>query len=250
MAGHSKFANIKHRKAAQDGKRTKIFSKIVREIVVAVKQGGPDAGSNPRLRGALQSARAANLPKDRIESAIKKASGADSTENYEEARYEGYGPAGIAVIIDALTDNRNRTVSEIRSAFSKAGGNLGETGSVGFMFDRVGFVQFKAEIGSADDVLEQAIEAGAEDVESDETYHTIYCDSNDFNTVRDYLVEKYGDPEAARLSWKPNTTTQLGLDQARSLFKMVDVLEDNDDVQYVTTNVEVSDEVAQALAEE
>ena len=247
MAGHSKFKNIMHRKGAQDAKRAKIFSKHAREIYVAAKMGMSDPDKNPRLRGAILAARSDNMPKDNIERAIKKAEGGGG-ENYDEIRYEGYGPGGVAMIIEALTDNRNRTASEVRAALTKAGGTLGETGSVGFMFERVGVVRLKADAGDADTVFEAALEAGAGDVESDEEGHEITCAPDDFSTVRDALVEKFGEPEAARLDWSPTTTTEVDEDTASSLFKLIDVLEDNDDVQRVVSNFEISDETMTRLS--
>ena len=246
MAGHSKFKNIMHRKGAQDAKRAKIFAKHAREIYTAAKLGMPDPDKNPRLRGAISAARADNMPKDNIDRAIKKAEGGGG-ENYDEIRYEGYGPGGVAVIVEALTDNKNRTASEVRAAFSKVGGSLGETGSVGFMFERVGLIRLKADAGDADTVFEAALEAGAADVASDADGHEITCDPDDFSTVRDALAETFGEPEAARLDWKPTTTTEVDEDAAGTLFRLIDVLEDNDDVQRVASNFEVSDEVLAKL---
>ncbi len=247
MAGHSKFKNIQYRKGAQDAKRAKTFSKHAKEIYVAAKMGMPDPDKNPRLRTAIIAARGDNMPKENITRAVKKAEGGDE-ENYEEIRYEGYGPGGVAVIVEALTDNRNRTASDVRTAFSKAGGNLGETGSVAFMFERVGIVRLKVEAGSADDIFEAALEAGAEDVQSDDEGHEITCQPDDLATVRDALEEKFGEPDAARFDWKPNTTTELDQDGAESILKFIDVLEDNDDVQRVASNFEVSDEVLAKLS--
>lgn len=248
MAGHSKFKNIMHRKGAQDKKRAKIFSKHQREIFVAAKMGLPDPEANPRLRNAVLAARGDNMPKDNIDRAIKKAAGSDDDTNYEEIRYEGYGPGGVAVIVEALTDNRNRTASEVRSAFTKHGGNLGETGSVGFMFNRVGLVEYLIDQASADDLFEVALEAGADDVASDDEGHEVICAPEDFSTVRDALVEKFGDPEGARLDWKASTSTSLDEAAMETLLKLIDVLEDNDDVQMVASNFEVSDEVMAKLS--
>ena len=247
MAGHSKFKNIMHRKGAQDKKRGKVFAKHARLIYVAAKTGMPDPEKNPRLRNAIIAARADNTPKDNIERAIKKAAGADG-ENYDEVRYEGYGPGGVAVIVEALTDNRNRTASEVRSSFTKHGGNLGETGSVGFMFERTGIIEYAADAADADTMFEEALEAGASDVASDDDGHVISCDPDDFAAVRDALIEKFGDPTGARLDWVPNTTTELDEQAASTMLKLIDVLEDNDDVQSVSSNFEVSDEIMAKLS--
>jgi len=247
MAGHSKFKNIMHRKGAQDKKRAKVFAKHAREIFVAAKSGMPDPDKNPRLRTAILAARAVNTPKDNIERAIKKAEGGGG-ESYEEVRYEGYGPAGVAVIVEALTDNRNRTASEVRSTFTKHGGNLGETGSVGFMFERRGLIEYPADVADGDTMFEVALEAGAEDVSSSDDSHEISCAPDDFAAVRDALVEKFGDAQEARLEWKPTTTTELDEQSANTMLKLIDVLEDNDDVQTVSSNFEVSDEVLAKLS--
>ena len=245
MAGHSQFKNIMYRKGAQDKKRAKLFSKLIREVTVAAKSGvDPDA--NPRLRAAISAARAANMPKDNIERVLKKASGGDDT-NYEEMRYEGYGPGGVAIIVEALTDNRNRTASEVRAAFSKQGGTLGETNSVSFMFDRVGMISFPAEVATADDMFEAAVEAGADNVESNDDGHVVTCAPDDFSTVRDALAERFGDPREARLSWKPQSTIAVDEDAADTLLKLLDVLDDNDDVQQVSANFEIADEVIERL---
>jgi YebC/PmpR family DNA-binding regulatory protein len=247
MAGHSQFKNIMHRKGRQDAKRAKTFMRLVREVQVAVKMGGADPSSNPRLRSALLAARTANVPKDNIERAINRGSGADS-ENYEEVRYEGYGPAGVAVIVETLTDNRNRTAAEVRMAFSKMGGSLGETNSVSFQFDRIGEIRYPAEAGDADTVLEAAIEAGAEDCQSSESGHEITCAPDDLNTVREALEASLGEPEEARLGWRPQVTVPLSLEQAETLFKMFDLLDDNDDVQRVVSNFEVDDAIMERLS--
>lgn len=247
MAGHSQFKNIMHRKGAQDAKRSKIFAKLAREVTVAAKIGGMDPAMNARLRLAILNARAENMPKDNIDRAIKKAAGAD-TENFDEVRYEGYGPGGTAVIVEALTDNRNRTASVVRSIFTKAGGALGETGSVGFMFDRLGEISYPLAAGSNDAVLEAAIEAGADDVESDEEGHFIYCAFESMGEVTKALEASLGAAASIKSVWKPKTTSNLDEEKAQSLMKMVDLLEDDDDVQNVYTNMEVSDEVAAKLA--
>ncbi|GGG64066.1 putative transcriptional regulatory protein [Salipiger pallidus] len=246
MAGHSKWANIQHRKGRQDAVRAKLFSKFSKEITIAAKMGDPDPEKNPRLRLAVKEAKSQSMPKDNIERAIKKAIGGDG-EDYEEIRYEGYGPNGVAIIVEAMTDNRNRTASNVRSTFTKNGGNLGETGSVGFMFDRKGEVVYKAEVGDADTVMMAAIEAGAEDVESDEENHVIYCADTDLNEVSTALEAELGESESTKLIWKPQTTTELDLESMQTLMKLVDALEDDDDVQRVTTNFEASDEVMAQL---
>lgn len=247
MAGHSQFKNIMYRKGAQDAKRAKMFAKIAREILVSVKSGGPDAGSNPRLRAALSQARGANMPRDNIDRAIKKASGGDDLSNYEEVRYEGYGIAGVAVIVETLTDNRNRTASEVRSTFSKNGGNLGETGSVGFCFERLGMLQFDASKYSFDKVFEAAVETGADNVETIDDVHEVTCPMEAFADVRDGLIGSLGDPREAKIIWRPLNTTAVNADQAKTLLKMIDTLEDSDDVQNVYTNVEMSDAVLKSL---
>ena len=247
MAGHSQFKNIMYRKGAQDKKRAKQFARLTREIMVAAKSGLPEPDKNPRLRGAVQAARAANMPKDNIERAIKRAAGGEDDTNYEEIRYEGYGPGGVAVIVEALTDNRNRTASEVRAAFSKHGGTLGETNSVSFMFDRVGAVSYPAAIGSPDEVFEAAAEAGAGDVESGDEMHEITCDPDDFSAVRDALTERFGDPAQAELTWRPQSTVAIDEDKAQTMLKMLDVLDESDDVQRVSANFEISDEIMARL---
>ena len=249
MAGHSKFKNIMHRKGAQDKKRGKIFAKHAREIFVAAKSGMPDPEKNPRLRTAIIAARAVNTPNENIARAIKKAEGGGG-ENYDEVRYEGYGPSGVAVIVEALTDNRNRTASEVRSTFTKHGGNLGETGSVGFMFDRKGIVSYPTDVADGDTMFEEALEAGAEDVSSDDDGHVISCAPEDFACVRDALTEKFGEPTEANLDWIPNIQTDLDEQSAGTMLKLIDVLEDNDDVQRVYSNFEVSDEILEKLSAE
>ncbi|MGV6805886.1 MAG: YebC/PmpR family DNA-binding transcriptional regulator [Ruegeria sp.] len=246
MAGHSKWANIQHRKGRQDAARSKLFSKLSKEITVAAKMGDPDPDKNPRLRLAVKEAKSNSVPKDVIDRAIKK-SQAGEGDDYEEIRYEGYGPNGVAVIVEAMTDNRNRTASTVRSTFSKNGGNLGETGSVGFMFERKGEVIYPTDSGDADTIFEAAIEAGAEDVESSEDGHIIWCADTDLNDVSNALEAALGESESTKLVWKPTTTTELGLEDMQRLMKLVDALEDDDDVQRVTTNFEATDEVMAQL---
>ena len=241
MAGHSQFKNIMHRKGRQDAVRSKIFSKLAREITVAAKSGLPDPAMNPRLRLAVNNAKAQSMPKDNIERAIKKAQGGEG-DNYEEVRYEGYGPGGVAVIVEALTDNRNRTASNVRAIFSKAGGALGETGSVAFMFDRVGEIYYPAKVGDADAVMEAAIEAGAEDVQSDEEGHTIYCAFEDIGEVSSALETALGEAESVKAIFKPQNNTPVDADKGASLMRMIDNLDDDDDVQNVYANFEMSDE--------
>ncbi len=246
MAGHSKWANIQHRKGRQDAVRAKVFSKLSKEITVAAKMGDPDPDKNPRLRLAVKEAKAVSMPKDNIERAIKKSQGGDA-ESYDEIRYEGYGPGGIAVIVEAMTDNRNRTASNVRSLFAKYGGNLGETGSVAFMFDRLGQIVYPAKVGDADTVLMAAIDAGADDVESSEDGHVIWCADTDLGAVSAALEATLGDADSTKLVWKPQNLTSLDLDGARSLMKLIDALEDDDDVQNVTANFDVSDDVMAEL---
>ena len=247
MAGHSKWANIQHRKGRQDAARSKLFSKLSKEITVAAKMGDPDPEKNPRLRLAVKEAKSNSVPKDVIDRAISKATGGDS-ENYDEIRYEGYGPGGVAVLVEAMTDNRNRTASNVRSTFSKNGGNLGETGSVAFMFDRKGAVVYPVGAGDADTVMEAAIEAGAEDVESSDDGHVIYTADSDLNDVSTSLEASLGESESTKLIWKPQTLTEVDAETAEKLFRLIEALEDDDDVQNVTANFDVSDEVMQALS--
>jgi len=246
MAGHSKWANIQHRKGRQDAVRSKLFSKLSKEITVAAKMGDPDPDKNPRLRMAVKEAKSVSVPKDVIDRAIKK-SLAGEGDNFEEIRYEGYGPNGVAVIVEAMTDNRNRTASTVRSTFSKCGGNLGETGSVSFMFDRKGEITYPPEAGDADTIMMAAIEAGAEDVESTEDGHIIYCADTDLNEVSTALEAALGESTSTKLIWKPTTTTDMDLDGMQKLMKLIEALEDDDDVQRVTANFEVSDEVMEQL---
>ena len=246
MAGHSKFKNIMYRKSAQDAKRAKVFTKLIRELTVAAK-GGADPDANPRLRAAIAAARNANMAKDTLERAIARGTGEGDSDNYEEIRYEGYGPNGVAVIVEALTDNRNRTASEVRAAFSKFGGNLGETNSVSFMFDRVGQIAYPADVAGEEEMLEAAIEAGAEDVQSGEDGHEVLCAPEDFNEVRDALESRFGVADSAGLAWRPQNTVKLDDDGAETLFKLIDMLEDSDDVQAVSSNFEVDDDVLERL---
>jgi YebC/PmpR family DNA-binding regulatory protein len=247
MAGHSKFKNIQFRKGAQDKKRSKIFSKLSRDITLAAKQGLPDPSANARLRLAIAAARAESMPKDNIERAIKKAQGGE-TDNYEDIRYEGFGPGGVGVIVEVLTDNRNRAASSVRTVFGKNGGNLGETGSVAFMFDRLGQIAYPASVGSDDKVMEAAIEAGAEDVESDEDGHVIYTAFEDLSAVVEALEAGLGTPRSTGVVWRPKTLTPVGSDEATTLFKLIDALDDDDDVQNVFTNADFSDEDLARLA--
>ena len=245
MAGHSKFKNIQHRKGAQDKKRAKIFTRLIKELAVAARDG-TDPASNPRLRTALAGCRAANMPKDNIERVLKRAEGGEG-EQYEEIRYEGYGAGGTAFIVEALTDNRNRTASEVRAAFSKFGGSLGETGSVSFMFDKVGQIIYPVEIINADSMFEAALEAGAQDVETDNDTHIVTTVPEDFNATREKLEEIFGAPEEAQLTWVAQNTLDVNEDQARTLLKFIDTLEDNDDVQSLSFNFEISDEILTKL---
>jgi YebC/PmpR family DNA-binding regulatory protein len=247
MAGHSKWANIQHRKGRQDAVRSKLFSKLAKEITVAAKMGDPDPDKNPRLRLAVKEAKAVSVPKDVIDRAIKKSLGGDA-ENYEEIRYEGYGPGGVAVIVEAMTDNRNRTASNVRSTFSKYGGNLAETGSVSFMFDRKGQVIYGLDAGNADTIFEAAIEAGAEDVESGEDGHIIWCEATALSDVSTALEAALGEAESTKLVWKPQTQTEVDETSGATLMKLIAVLEDDDDVQTVTANFEMSDAVMELLS--
>jgi YebC/PmpR family DNA-binding regulatory protein len=248
MAGHSHFANIQHKKGARDAKRAKIFTKLAREITVAAKLGQPDPVYNARLKAAIAAAKADSMPKDNIERAIKKATGADQ-ENYDEARYEGIAPGSVSLIVEALTNNRNRTAAELRTIFDKNGGTMGTTNSVAFNFQRVGQIAYKYEAGSEDAVMEAAIEAGADDVVSDKASgHIIYCAPDALHTVAKAIEEKLGEPEAARLDWRPTTTVDVPLDKAQDVLDLIAALEDNDDVQRVSANYEMSDEVMAKLS--
>ena len=247
MAGHSKWANIQHRKGRQDAARSKLFSKLAKEITVAAKMGDPDPDKNPRLRLAVKEAKGQSVPKDVIERAIKKSQGGDA-ENYDEIRYEGYGPGGVAVIVEAMTDNRNRTASSVRSIFTKNGGNLAETGSVSFMFDRKGQILYPADSGDEDTMMMAAIEAGAEDVESSDDGHIIYTADTDLNEVSTALEADLGEAESTKLIWKPQTLTEVDENSGATLFKLIGSLEDDDDVQNVTANFDMSDEVMEKLS--
>ena len=247
MAGQSQFKNIMHRKGAQDSKRAKVFTKLIRELTVAAKTGLHDPDMNPRLRSAIASAKQANMPKDTMERAIKRGADVGDDTSFEEVRYEGYGPGGIALIIETLTDNRNRTAAEIRSAFSKHGGNLGEQGSVSFLFERIGLVNFKAEATSSEGMFEAAIEAGAGDIESGEAGHEVICEPDDLNAVRDALEAKFGAATAAHLDWKPLNTVPVDEEMADTLFKFLNILDDNDDVQRVVANFDVAEDVMERL---
>ena len=247
MAGHSKWKNIQYRKGAQDAKRAKKFTKVGREIAVAAKTGMPDPEHNSRLRSAIAAARAVNMGKDAIERAIKRAVVSDDGANFEEIRYEGYGPGGVALIVEALTDNRNRTAPEVRSAFNKFGGSLGETGSVAFMFDRIGQLVFPADVADLETMFEAALEAGATDVATDEETHEILCEIDDFGQVSEALTERFGDPRESGLIWKPQNSIEVDEDKASSLLKLIDSLEDNDDVQTVSANFEIADDVMERL---
>ena len=240
MAGHSQFKNIMHRKGRQDAARSKLFGKLAREITVSAKIGLPDPAMNPRLRAAMLAARAENMPKDNIDRAIKKATGGEA-ESYDEIRYEGYGPGGAAVIVEVLTDNRNRTAGEVRATFTKSGGNLAETGAVSFMFDHVGVVEYDAKVASADAILEAAIDAGAEDVVSSESGHEVYASQENFAGVAKALEAKFGEPRKAGLVWKPQNTIAVDDEKGEKLFKLMEMLNEHDDVQNVYANFEVSD---------
>ena len=247
MAGHSQFKNIMHRKGAQDAKRGKIFTKLIRELTTAAKLGLPDPAANPRLRAAIQASRVANMSRDTMERAIKRGAGGADGENYDEVRYEGYGPGGVAVIVEALTDNRNRTAGEVRTAFTKAGGVLGETNSVAFGFERIGQILYGADKGDADAVMEAAIEAGAEDCSSGDGEHEIVTRLETFQSVRDAVEKALGEPKSAKLIWRPLNSVPVDVDAATTLVKMLDALEDSDDVQNVYANFEMSDAVLQQL---
>jgi YebC/PmpR family DNA-binding regulatory protein len=247
MAGHSQFKNIMHRKGKQDAVRSKLFSKLAREITVSAKLGLPDPAMNPRLRAAVLAARAENMPKDNIERAIKKALGGDA-ETYDEIRYEGYGPGGVAVIVEVLTDNRNRTASDVRASFTKSGGSLAETGAVSFMFDRVGVVEFESKVASADAMLEAAIDAGADDVVSNEGGHEIYATQDSLREVAKALEAKFGEPRKAALVWKPQNTVSVDDEQGEKLLRLIETLNEHDDVQNVYANFEVSDALVQKMS--
>ncbi|MEM6781924.1 MAG: YebC/PmpR family DNA-binding transcriptional regulator [Pseudomonadota bacterium] len=248
MAGHSKWANIQHRKGAQDKKRAKLFTKLGREIITAARLGGPDPDMNPRLRLAITKARKQSMPNDGIKKAIDKGAGGGEGENYEEIRYEGYGPNGVAIIVDALSDNRNRTVSELRTLFSKGGGNLGESGSVEFMFDRVGMILIPSAAADADTMFEVAVEAGASNCETTDEFHEITTEPDDYGEVSAKLEEKFGElNENSGLAWNPNTQSDVDEETAQKVLNLVEGLEDSDDVQSVTHNMNVSDEIMEKL---
>lgn len=247
MSGHSQFKNIMYRKGAQDAKRAKTFAKLGREILVAAKLGSPDPQSNPRLRAALAAARAVNMPRENIDRILKKATSVENTESYEEVRFEGFGLGGVAVIVEALTDNRNRTVPEVRSTFSKFGGSLGDVGSVSFMFERLGQILFPKEGTTLDALFEKAAEAGADNVEESENFFEVTCASESFGQVRDALTDSVGAPSELGIIWNPLNTVDVDLETARALLKMVNTLEDNDDVQKVFTNLSFSSDVQQQL---
>lgn len=247
MAGHSKWANIQHRKGKQDKLRSKMFSKLSKEITVAAKMGEPDIDKNPRLRLAVKAAKAVSMPKDVIDRAIKKSATGDAAD-YTEIRYEGYGANGIAIIVEAMTDNLNRTASAVRSYFTKCGGNLGTTGSVSFMFDRVGEITYPAGAGDVDTVMMAALDAGADDVESDEDGHWIYCPVEGLNDVSDALEKSLGESTESKLIWKPQSRTNVDLETAQKLEKLIDMLEEDDDVQTVTHNFDIPEDVAMLLA--
>ncbi len=248
MAGHSKFKNIMHRKGAQDRKKAQIFAKLAKEITVAAKMGGGDPAMNARLRLAVQNARGERMPKDNIERAIQKGSGGSDAVDYSEIRYEGYGPAGVAVIVEVMTDNRNRAAAEIRSIFSKNGGSMGETGSVAFMFDRVGEIIYPIDAGSEEAVFDAALEAGANEVSSDDEQHRILCDADQLADVANQLEGQLGEASQISLSWNPQTLTPVEEEKAETVLKLIDALEDNDDVQTVYANYELSDELLEKLS--
>jgi YebC/PmpR family DNA-binding regulatory protein len=248
MAGHSKWSNIKHKKGKADAARGKVFSKLSKEITVAAKLGGGDPDMNARLRLAIANAKAQSMPKNNIENAIKKGTGAGEGEDYFEIRYEGYAPGGVAIIVECLTDNKNRSAGEVRTCFSKGGGNMGETGSVGFMFDRVGEIIYPADKAEADTMFEMAVEAGAMNVESDEDYHVITTADDDFAAVNEALEQKFGAAEKAGLIWQANINADVTEDQAASVLKLIEALEDCDDVQNVYSNLNIDDAMMEKLA--
>lgn len=247
MAGHSQFKNIMHRKGRQDAAKSKLFGKLAREITVAAKLGLPDPGMNPRLRAAIIAARTENMPKDNIERAIKKAAGGDA-ENYEQIRYEGYGPGGVAVIVEVLTENRNRTAGEVRATFTRSGGNLAETGAVAFMFDHVGVIEYDAGVAGPEAMFEAALEAGADDVVSSENGHEIYAPADQFGAVAKTLEQKFGEPRKAGLVWRPQNTVAVDDEQGEKVLKLIENLNDSDDVQNVYANFEISDALVQKMS--
>ncbi len=246
MAGHSKFKNIMHRKGAQDKKRSALFSKLSREITVAAKMGTPDPEMNPRLRLAVATAKAQSMPKDNIQRAIDKAT-ANDDENYEEITFEGFGPGGVALIVETLSDNRNRTVSDVRSIFAKNGGNMGESGSVSHGFERLGLITYKAATGDPDTMLEAALEAGAQDISSDDEAHEIWTAADDLHAVAGALEKRLGEPDGAKLAWRPSVEVTVDEKDARTLMQLIDTLDDNDDVQTVWGNYDVPDEIMERL---
>ena len=247
MAGHSKFKNIMHRKGAQDKKRAKVFSRLGREISVAVKVGGEDIESNIRLRSAIASAKSLNMPKDNIERAIKKGQGNDPDSNYEEVRYEGYGPEGVAIIVEALTNNKNRTAAEIRSSFGKYGGNLGETGSVSFGFERLGNISLNKSLVNEEKLFDFLVENETDDYEVGDNEYLIYCDQNNLHQLNDKIIQKYGQTNYANLVWKSKSSINIDKETADKLFKLLEILEDNDDVQGISSNFEVDEDVMSSL---
>jgi YebC/PmpR family DNA-binding regulatory protein len=247
MAGHSQFKNIMHRKGRQDAMKSKLFGKLAREITVSAKMGVPDPAMNPRLRAAIMAARAENMPKDNIERAIKKALGGDA-DNYEQIRYEGYGPGGVAVIVEVLTDNRNRAAGEVRASFTKSGGNLAETGAVSFMFDHVGVIEYDAKTAGAEAMFEAALEAGADDVVSSENGHEVYAAQDRFGSVAKALEAKFGEPRKAALVWRPQNTVAVDDEQGEKVLKLIENLNDQDDVQQVYANFEISDALVSKLS--
>jgi YebC/PmpR family DNA-binding regulatory protein len=247
MAGHSKFKNIMHRKGAQDKKRAKVFSRLGREISVSVKAGGADPESNIRLRSAISAAKALNMPKDNIERAVKKGEGNDADSNYEEVRYEGYGPDGIAIIVEAMTNNKNRTAAEIRSIFSKSGGNLGESGSVSFGFKRLGAITLEKKLASEEDIFNFVVENGSEDLESNEVDHIIYCENSVLHNLNEKIISQFGQTISAELVWKSENTIEVLETTAGKLFKLLNSLEDNEDVQSVSSNFEVTEDILASL---
>ena len=247
MAGHSKFKNIMYRKGAQDKKRAKIFSRLGKEIAVSVKISGSDPNSNIRLRSAISNAKTLNMPKDNIDRAIKKGEGNDSDSNYEEIRYEGYGPAGVAIIVEAMTNNKNRTAAEIRSTFGKFGGSLGESGSVSYSFKRFGEISLDKKLAQENEIFEFAIDNKSKDIEVTEDSYLVYCDQNDLHNLNEKIIEKFGETKSSQLMWKSENNIEVQKDTAEKLFKLLNTLEDNEDVQSVSSNFEVSDEILQTL---
>ena len=249
MAGHSKWSNIKHRKAGQDAKRAKVFTKIIRELTVSARDGGGNIDDNAGLRTVVDKAKSAQMPKDTMERAIARGAGGQDGAELVALTYEGYGPGGVAVIVETLTDNRNRTASEVRAAFTKHGGSLGETNSVSFQFDRIGAVGYPADVTSVDEMFEAALEAGATDVVSSEESHDVVCEPDDLHAVREALEAKFDTPQLVELQWKPQVVVPVGEDHVQTLFKLLETLDDNDDVRSVSANYEVDDAVMATLAD-